>query len=86
MATLPPCDYTPKPYTGLPIEEVMRLRQEHLTPALITYHDEPLMVVEGKMQYVFDEKGRRYLDAFGGIVTVSCGHSHPEISPLPTSS
>lgn len=31
------------------------------------------------MQYVFDETGRRYLDAFGGIATVSCGHSHPEV-------
>lgn len=57
----------------------MRLRKEHLTPALITYYQDPLMLVEGKMQYVFDEAGRRYLDAFGGIVTVSCGHSHPEI-------
>ena len=36
-------------------------------------------VVEGKMQYLFDENGRRYLDAFAGIVTVSCGHCHPEI-------
>ncbi|KAL0458836.1 UNVERIFIED_CONTAM: Alanine--glyoxylate aminotransferase 23, mitochondrial [Sesamum latifolium] len=31
------------------------------------------------MQYLFDEKGRRYLDAFGGIATVSCGHCHPEV-------
>lgn len=31
------------------------------------------------MQYLFDEKGRRYLDAFGGIVTVSVGHCHPEV-------
>lgn len=57
----------------------MRLRQEHLTPALLTYYEKPVMLVEGKMQYLFDEKGRRYLDGFGGIVTVSCGHSHPEI-------
>lgn len=28
---------------------------------------------------MFDENGRRYLDAFGGIATVSCGHSHPEV-------
>jgi len=35
--------------------------------------------VEGRMQYVFDETGRRYLDGFAGIVTVSCGHSHPAI-------
>lgn len=31
------------------------------------------------MQYLFDEDGRRYLDAFGGIATVSCGHCHPDI-------
>jgi len=31
------------------------------------------------MQYLYDEAGRRYLDAFGGIVTVSCGHCHPEV-------
>jgi len=35
--------------------------------------------VEGKMQYLYDDSGRRYLDAFAGIVTVSCGHCHPEI-------
>ena len=31
------------------------------------------------MQYLFDENGRRYLDAIAGIVTVSCGHCHPDI-------
>ncbi len=36
------------------------------------------MVVEGYMQYLYDETGRRYLDMFAGIVTVSCGHSHPK--------
>jgi len=31
------------------------------------------------MQYLFDEHGRRYLDAFAGIATVCCGHCHPEV-------
>lgn len=31
------------------------------------------------MQYLYDEAGRRYLDAFAGIVTVSAGHCHPDI-------
>ena len=31
------------------------------------------------MQYLYDETGRRYLDGFGGIMTVSCGHRHPNI-------
>jgi alanine-glyoxylate transaminase/(R)-3-amino-2-methylpropionate-pyruvate transaminase len=37
------------------------------------------MIVEGKGQYVWDEKGRRYLDAFAGIATVSVGHCHPHV-------
>lgn len=31
------------------------------------------------MQYLYDETGKRYLDAFAGIVTVSCGHCHPDV-------
>ena len=38
-----------------------------------------LNLVDGKMQYLFDENGRRYLDAFGGIATVCCGHCHPDV-------
>src|SRR3989338_7560752 len=37
------------------------------------------MVTQGKKQFVWDEKGTRYLDFFGGIVTVSVGHSHPKV-------
>ena len=31
------------------------------------------------MQYLYDEAGRGYLDAFAGIVTISCGHCHPDV-------
>lgn len=31
------------------------------------------------MQYLFDHRGRKYLDMFGGIVTVSVGHCHPYV-------
>ncbi|XP_072998094.1 alanine--glyoxylate aminotransferase 2 homolog 3, mitochondrial-like isoform X2 [Typha latifolia] len=31
------------------------------------------------MQYLFDEDGHRYLDAFAGIATVCCGHCHPKV-------
>lgn len=55
------------------------MRREYLTPGLITMYREPIMLVEGRMQYLFDETGRRYLDLFAGIVTVSCGHAHPKI-------
>ncbi|MEA2639942.1 MAG: hypothetical protein QOF51_1336 [Chloroflexota bacterium] len=77
--TLPPSDHQPRPYDGPTAEEVLRLRQQYVSPAIFTYYREPLMLVEGCGQYVWDERGRRYLDAFGGIVTISVGHSHPAV-------
>jgi len=76
---LPPFDHQPKPYTGPSMETVVTLRKQYLTPSLLTYYKIPIMIVEGSMQYVYDEKGRRYLDAFGGIVTISVGHCHPYV-------
>lgn len=76
---LPPSNYHPQPYGGPSAEEVLRLRREFLNPGIFLYYKKPLMLVEGKGQYVFDETGRRYLDALGGIVTVSVGHCHPDV-------
>jgi alanine-glyoxylate transaminase/(R)-3-amino-2-methylpropionate-pyruvate transaminase len=76
---LPICDHTPTPYDGPSREEVIALRTQYVSPGVITYYKDPLMIVEGKMQYVWDEKGTRYLDAFAGIVTVSVGHCHPKV-------
>ena len=76
---LPPFDYQPQPYRGPSAEEVLQLRRQFLNPGLFLYYKKPLMIVEGKAQYVFDERGRRYLDALGGIVTISVGHCHPDV-------
>src|SRR6266513_2511079 len=76
---LPPFVYQPQPYRGPFAEEVLQLRRQFLNPGLFRYYKRPLMIVEGKAQYVFDEHGRRYLDALGGIVTISVGHCHPDV-------
>ena len=78
-AVLPPCPHTPRPYTGPSRAEVLAMRKQYCHPSTFLLYREPLMVVEGYMQYLFDETGRRYLDLFAGIVTVSCGHSHPKL-------
>ena len=39
-----------------------------------TYYKEPLPFVKGEGKWLFDANGRKYLDFFGGIVTVSLGH------------
>ena len=77
---LPPTDHQPRPYTGPAKADVLALRKQYASPAIFTLYREPLMIVEGHMQYLYDETGRRYLDLFAGIVTVSCGHSHPRIT------
>lgn len=76
---LPIIDHQPTPYQGPSRDEVLALRHQYVSPGVLTYYREPLMVVEGHMQYLWDETGRRYLDAFAGIVTVSVGHCHPDV-------
>jgi alanine-glyoxylate transaminase/(R)-3-amino-2-methylpropionate-pyruvate transaminase len=78
--TMPPCDHVPRPYTGPTRAELVALRRTYVNPALFTLYREPLLIVEGYMQWLFDETGRRYLDMLAGIVTVSCGHSHPKVT------
>jgi len=76
---LPPCDHKPAAYTGPSADEVLRLRKQYLSPGLFLYYKKPIMIVEGHMQYVWDETGKRYLDGLGGIVTISVGHCHPHV-------
>jgi alanine-glyoxylate transaminase/(R)-3-amino-2-methylpropionate-pyruvate transaminase len=76
---LPLTSHVPRPYDGPTRDEVLALRRQYLTPGLLTYYRDPLLVVEGHMQYLWDETGKRYLDGFAGIVSVSVGHCHPEI-------
>lgn len=77
---MPATDYKPHPYTGPSREEAIAMRKQFANPAITTLYKEPLMIVEGHMQWLFDETGKRYLDMFAGIVTVSCGHCHPKIT------
>src|SRR5215472_12058530 len=76
---LPLSLHRPSPYTGPSRAEVLAMRREFLTPGLITYYREPLLIAEGHMQYVWDETGKQYLDGFAGIVSVSVGHCHPKV-------
>ncbi|MDD5557782.1 MAG: aspartate aminotransferase family protein [bacterium] len=69
---------TLKKYTT---EEIGKMREEYLLPSTMTYFTEPLSIVRGEMQYVYDDAGRKYLDAFSAVVTISVGHCHPDIVP-----
>lgn len=78
--SMPACDHNPRPYNGPSRAEVLAMRKQFANPAIFTIYKEPLMIVEGHMQWLFDETGKRYLDMLAGIVTVSCGHCHPKVT------
>lgn len=78
--TLPPCAHVPRPYAGPSRAEVLATRRQYANPGIFTIYRDPLMLVEGHLQYLYDETGRRYLDLFAGIATVSVGHAHPLVT------
>ena len=79
-APLPISSHKPTPYAGPSREEILALRREYLNPGIVTYYKQPICIVEGHMQYLWDETGKQYLDGIAGIVTVSVGHCHPKIT------
>lgn len=64
---------------ALTSEEILAFRKKHFLATAVHYYQEPLQLVRAKGEYVFDEKGRQYLDCIGGIVCISAGHNHPKI-------
>src|ERR687883_43941 len=69
---------TAKPQTTQ--SETIRKHREFLFPAVATYYQEPLALVRGEGMYVWDDAGNRYLDCFGGVLTVSIGHANPQVN------
>ncbi|WP_346837018.1 aspartate aminotransferase family protein [Microbulbifer sp. SAOS-129_SWC] len=51
------------------------------TPALMhNYGNRTLTLVRGEGNYVWDDAGRRYLDALSGIAVCGLGHCHPAVT------
>ncbi len=59
--------------------DIVQRHREYLFPAVTMYYQEPLALVRGEGAYVWDDAGRRYLDAFGGVLTISVGHGNPRV-------
>ena len=60
--------------------DIIATYKEHAWPAAATYYNEPLVIDRGEGMFVWDDKGRRYLDCFGGVLTVSVGHANPDVN------
>ncbi len=60
---------------------LMERYRSAIFPAVAPYYpDQPLVVDRAKDQELWDADGKRYLDFFGGVLTVSVGHCNEEIT------
>jgi len=55
-------------------------QRKYLWPSHLTYYSQPLPLALGEGMYLYDVEGKRYLDFFAGILTVSVGHCHPKVT------
>jgi 4-aminobutyrate aminotransferase-like enzyme/Ser/Thr protein kinase RdoA (MazF antagonist) len=63
--------------THFPAQVTLAQRRHKLAPNLALSYADPLKVTRGWMQYLFDDHGRQYLDAYNNVP--HAGHAHPRI-------
>ena len=61
-------------------DEIIRKHKQYLFPSIATYFADPLVTDHASMQHLWDTEGNKYLDFFGGIVTISVGHTNPRVT------
>lgn len=64
------------------VSDAVQKHKAFLFPAVANYYAEPIALVRGEGEYVWDDQGNRYLDCFGGVLTVSIGHSNPRVNEV----
>ena len=58
-------------------EQIRELRERHVGPSLGLSYDQPLHIVRGSGQYLYDDASVTYLDCVNNVCHV--GHCHPEV-------
>ncbi len=58
-------------------ERILEARRNHLGPNLSIAYKDPLKIVRGSGQFLFDDEGQAYLDCVNNVPHV--GHNHPRV-------
>ncbi|XP_053678275.1 alanine--glyoxylate aminotransferase 2-like [Anopheles nili] len=65
-------------HEAMPKADTIKLRNKHIGKSCqLFYRTDPLKIVRGQAQYMFDEQGARYLDCINNVAHV--GHCHPKV-------
>jgi alanine-glyoxylate transaminase/(R)-3-amino-2-methylpropionate-pyruvate transaminase len=60
--------------------DTVQKHKDFLFPAVTMYYQEPIALDHGAGMHVWDDAGNKYLDCFGGVLTTSLGHAHPQVT------
>lgn len=60
-------------------DEIVRKKKEYLIPCVYHFYKEPMQIVRGKGQYLYDHEDKQYLDCYSGVSVAGAGHCHPYI-------
>lgn len=61
-------------------EAILKKRKQYFYPCTAHFYKQPPQIVRGRMQYLYDDNGKQYLDCFSGVSVVACGHCNEEIT------
>lgn len=61
----------------LKTDEIKEYRSQHTPANLKTSYNQPLMLLRGYKHYLYDDRGRPYLDAYNNVPHV--GHAYPDV-------
>ena len=61
----------------LSLEEILKMRGEHISESLSIGHGKPLHITRGEMQYLYSISGKKYLDLVNNVCHV--GHCNPHV-------
>ena len=61
-------------------QTILEKKKEYIMPCLGHFYQEPMQLVRGDMQYLYDSTGKEYLDCFAGVSVINCGHCNPAIT------
>lgn len=65
--------------TAIGPDAILRKKKEYMIPCVYHFYSEPMQIVRGEGQYLYDHEGRQYLDCYSAVSVAGAGHCHPYI-------
>jgi 4-aminobutyrate aminotransferase/4-aminobutyrate aminotransferase/(S)-3-amino-2-methylpropionate transaminase len=60
-------------------ESALAAKAEFLVPCVYHFYRNPPVLVRGEGTFLYDSKGKAYLDCFAGVTVMNAGHTNPAI-------